>query len=277
MAKKKAFTLAEVLITLAIIGIVSAMTIPTLINNYQKKITVERLKTTFSLFSQAMKMAEAEHSYTDTIANPADVENFVEVYLAPYMKITDKKTSAPIHKGLNGNNSDIYGVDSIYYQLANGVEFRLEYNGYWKVYFVDIDINGPQGPNILGLDTFRGQIGMSKYGFYLNGCAVSDEDLVNPTISSSCTKETSGTWCGALIIRGRVYFTTCFSASITTGSHFLSFCIISIASDTGKAFLYGLSEVIALKASATAIILEPKGIDIPFSPSGFPLPSYRSV
>ncbi len=33
-----AFTLAEVLITLAIIGIVAALTIPTLISNYQKKI-----------------------------------------------------------------------------------------------------------------------------------------------------------------------------------------------------------------------------------------------
>ena len=34
---KKAFTLAEVLITLAIIGVVAAMTIPTLIANYQEK------------------------------------------------------------------------------------------------------------------------------------------------------------------------------------------------------------------------------------------------
>lgn len=43
MKKVFAFTLAEVLITLGIIGIVAAMTIPTLINNYQKKITVTRL------------------------------------------------------------------------------------------------------------------------------------------------------------------------------------------------------------------------------------------
>ena len=41
---KKAFTLAEVLITLGIIGIVAAMTIPTLITNYQKNITITRLK-----------------------------------------------------------------------------------------------------------------------------------------------------------------------------------------------------------------------------------------
>ena len=35
---KRGFTLAEVLITLGIIGVVAALTIPTLINNYQKKI-----------------------------------------------------------------------------------------------------------------------------------------------------------------------------------------------------------------------------------------------
>ena len=43
-SKKAAFTLAEVLITLGIIGIVAAMTIPTLVSNYQKKV----LKTQFT-------------------------------------------------------------------------------------------------------------------------------------------------------------------------------------------------------------------------------------
>ena len=37
MKKISAFTLAEVLVTLGIIGVVSAMTIPTLMQNHQKK------------------------------------------------------------------------------------------------------------------------------------------------------------------------------------------------------------------------------------------------
>ncbi len=41
---KKAFTLAEVLITLGIIGVVAAMTLPSLVGNYKKKVTVTRLK-----------------------------------------------------------------------------------------------------------------------------------------------------------------------------------------------------------------------------------------
>ena len=38
MSKKKAFTLAEVLITLGIIGVVAALTMPSLMSNYRRKV-----------------------------------------------------------------------------------------------------------------------------------------------------------------------------------------------------------------------------------------------
>ena len=50
---KPAFTLAEVLITLGVIGIVAAMTLPTLIANYQKELIATRLKHFSSLLQQA--------------------------------------------------------------------------------------------------------------------------------------------------------------------------------------------------------------------------------
>ena len=59
--KKAAFTLAEVLITLAIIGVVAAMTIPTLISNYQEKATVSKVKQAFSIISQAYQLAKIEN------------------------------------------------------------------------------------------------------------------------------------------------------------------------------------------------------------------------
>lgn len=40
---KKAFTLAETLITLGVIGVVAALTLPTLINSYKKQVTTARL------------------------------------------------------------------------------------------------------------------------------------------------------------------------------------------------------------------------------------------
>ena len=44
MSKRIAFTLAEVLITLGIIGVVAALTIPTLIQKYEKQVYITQLK-----------------------------------------------------------------------------------------------------------------------------------------------------------------------------------------------------------------------------------------
>ena len=57
---KKAFTLAEVLIVLGIVGIVAAITIPTLINAYNRKMLETRFKKTDAVITQAIKMASEE-------------------------------------------------------------------------------------------------------------------------------------------------------------------------------------------------------------------------
>lgn len=52
-SRKIAFTLAEVLVTLGIIGVVAAITMPTLIDNHQKKVAATRLEKFYSMMSQA--------------------------------------------------------------------------------------------------------------------------------------------------------------------------------------------------------------------------------
>lgn len=52
-AQKTAFTLAEVLITLGVIGVVSALTMPNLIGSYQKKANITAMKKAFSVLNQA--------------------------------------------------------------------------------------------------------------------------------------------------------------------------------------------------------------------------------
>ena len=64
-----AFTLAEVLITLAIIGVVAAMTIPTLVNKYQDRVNETRYKKALSMVSQAVQLAMAE------IDSPGNMKN----------------------------------------------------------------------------------------------------------------------------------------------------------------------------------------------------------
>ncbi len=59
--KSAAFTLAEVLITLGIIGVVAAMTMPTLINNINNKANINKLKREYSLLQQAFQQIAADN------------------------------------------------------------------------------------------------------------------------------------------------------------------------------------------------------------------------
>ncbi len=58
---KTAFTLAETLITLAIIGVVAAMTIPSLVQKYQERVTVTKLKKVHSVLNNALRLSVAKH------------------------------------------------------------------------------------------------------------------------------------------------------------------------------------------------------------------------
>ena len=78
---KKAFTLAEVLITLAIIGIVAALTIPSVISNYQQQEFKTGLKKAVSVLNEAIQTNIAQEGET-----PYENENLYE-YLQRHISI----------------------------------------------------------------------------------------------------------------------------------------------------------------------------------------------
>ena len=88
---RKAFTLAEVLITLGIIGIVAAMTLPAVVSKYKEKVLVERLKQTYSIFSQAFLRAVQENGPADSwdLGEATTMEGAEKLYdiLAPYLRV----------------------------------------------------------------------------------------------------------------------------------------------------------------------------------------------
>lgn len=88
--KTKAFTLAEVLITLAIIGVVAAMVIPTVIQNTQNQELVVSAKKTYSALMQSKKLMQAESmNYGDIfISGESNAQSLDK--LSAYLNVTKK-------------------------------------------------------------------------------------------------------------------------------------------------------------------------------------------
>ena len=84
--KKAAFTLAEVLITLAIIGVVAAMTIPSLVQNYKKRVVEVKLSKFNSMMQQVIRLSSIENGGT-SVWDTSNFENFYKTYLSPYIKV----------------------------------------------------------------------------------------------------------------------------------------------------------------------------------------------
>ena len=102
-----AFTLAEVLITLGVIGVVAAMTLPTLIQNHKRHVVETRLEKFYSAINQAIVMSELENGDKkdwDDIGTGEDALNWYNKYLAKYLKTVKVELS-------NVNKVNIYFSD----------------------------------------------------------------------------------------------------------------------------------------------------------------------
>lgn len=132
--KSKAFTLAEVLITLGIIGVVAALTLPAISASYRKKEAEVRTKKFYSTIQQAIIMAENEFGPSNEwVREDSAKKNFIK-YLAPYMKYLTIKDE---------DLSTVYFADGSLFQLSDGG--CLDFN---------FDVNGMKLPNKKGRDRF---------------------------------------------------------------------------------------------------------------------------
>lgn len=97
LQEKAAFTLAEVLITLGIIGVIAALTIPTLMSAYNKKTVETRLARLYSMMNQAIKLSTIDNGDTpswrtlgtssNSTATYEDILDWYNEYLAKYLKV----------------------------------------------------------------------------------------------------------------------------------------------------------------------------------------------
>lgn len=170
--RKIAFTLAEVLITLGIIGVVAAMTIPSLIQSYKEKATVTAVKQSYSIFAQALKMVTIDNpdlsALTDSSLSAKENSQIMFKEISKHIKKVkscdvDKKCMGNTYY-LNLNNEKVSNWDTynnlVTGVLANGTSFWIlnlpasisgeeTYAGQ-----IGIDINGNKRPNKFGVDFF---------------------------------------------------------------------------------------------------------------------------
>ena len=164
LSRLAAFTLAEVLITLGIIGVVAAMTIPTLVANYQKKETVTALKKAYSQLSQAVKMSELENGDKEYWNYDLPAETFMNTYLKPFLKDVEQTNGFDIHKTinykyLNGDRiteSSVNDKNNSVIKLSDGTIIFVDgwSSGENTGRGILVDTNGFKKPNILGRDLF---------------------------------------------------------------------------------------------------------------------------
>lgn len=199
--QKTAFTLAEVLITLGIIGIVAAITIPTLIANKAKQETVTKLQKSYTVIAQAVKLSENDNGSNSTwdwgLGGTLTPQQSFATYWAPYLKTANFCTSGSVcgygtitrFKGRNGIDSyNITRSDGTTVILSDGS--LMEIVAFQTPKLILVDINASGGPNTLGKDVFLFSMdpdkGLMPFGY---------------TSNSDCAINSNGWYCAAKIIK----------------------------------------------------------------------------
>jgi len=190
---KTAFTLAEVLITLAIIGVVAAITIPSIVANHRKTTLETRFAKSYRTIYQAVNLSIAQNGgienwdWKGTWTNEQKDE-FVKKYFIPYLNIVK---FCPSDKSVTGCFSDVSykkqagGTAGNFSKnnqpqvvLADGstISFGLLGDGYHYSLGLNFDTNGHEKPNTLGYDMF-------SFGFFKESGKFAPNGYINNKVA----------------------------------------------------------------------------------------------
>ena len=203
--KAPAFTLAEVLVTLGIIGVVSAMTIPSLMQNYQRQSYLTQLHKFYNELSQALVQYQTDNNALSLKEAGLTSQENLNAFFKNYFKIvndcgaTQTPCLAPAseYKNIAGRAIGTGGFSS-YMTIASGASFGLKYTGGKYVFAIYLDVNGQKGPNIAGRDIFAIYIynnGLIDDNAGENVAPLTFEER-ETSFNENCIQTTGSTWYG---------------------------------------------------------------------------------
>lgn len=211
--KLKAFTLAEILIAMCIIGIVIEVTVPDYIYFQQKQTAVNKVRMIYNSLEQATRMIayDCGGDLANCLTNPdaADNDNATRTQLTNLYKqkfailrdCTNASTTEcfanETYLYLNLTPDDNFNTRSYYDRarivLNNGVAIGFDWNGktaFPPYYFVmPVDLNNTKDPNRVGKDTFF---------FYYD---INKKAIMPWNINDCGTGTNEGAGCAARIIK----------------------------------------------------------------------------
>ena len=231
--RKRGFTLAEVMVSMAMIGIIASLTIPTFISSNRNKANAARLSSTISSIENAfvsMIAAEAVNDLSETEFYSATNANS----LGKYLKLEGSTTTLT---DFGYSSKPFKFMDSIEYNPSYTIAFQMKsgavlilnkpsslitqtetnikkYGGSVSagIGYLDIDVNGSLKPNKWGRDVFRFVVGVDGMLYPCGGLNYSvlaynsdtglwnNETPKDNEINSACNDKTKKIGCTARLI-----------------------------------------------------------------------------
>ena len=170
--KKNAFTLAELLMSLTVIGVIAALTLPVVFNTSNKNSYVAGCKKAYSFLTEAMEIASInkpynQWKYEDGYSN--ETWGFVKEYIHMQKEcINTTGCWASNTVSLNGTTaanftSKGYGSPAISFRTKDGMNIAYDIHGEsfnvsrkrTSTIMFAADVNGDKKPNKLGEDIFN--------------------------------------------------------------------------------------------------------------------------
>lgn len=208
---RRAFTLAEVLVTLGILGVVAALTIPSLTNKVPDQKHMAALKKTYSVLQQATNLVIAEHEspaywwIEDSLEEPVKI---IYNYYKPYFNAMRECPNVPgcwayPTKYLNGSVYwDAHNISwyQYAYTLADGVNILIDIydTANARSFGVDVDYPCPIIWVDVNADALPNQIGRDMFAFVITHEGLKPAGLDDV---SDCTTSGKGWTCVSRIIR----------------------------------------------------------------------------